>query len=314
MSHLSSVVQNTGKEIVTGGLDALEFVGKKTIDAISHGDPGLRRKRVTLSQAIREAKEKAEQSSAHAADDQLNLNVFSVEFDKFQGLAHLEALEMISRESEQELEKLLEARAEESRKDSDELLATLKSMFKVNEDDDEDDEGENDNNVVENFDEIISEQVANLSLSVTPAKLISAFDLSKGKSEKKQDNEDRSIEDFYSETITCFAELTARSVEIFHKIGEFMLLPDVKGSYLAKTRGNALSKICSVLRASISALSIRFATILNERKPDSDDSISKVITDIYFEASNSSSHITDSFRLLSPILQLSSIKHSSLSP
>ena len=312
MSHLSSVVQNTGKEIVTGGLDALEFVGKKTIDAISHGDPGFRRKRITLSQAIREAKEKAEQSNVHAADDQLNLNVFSVEFDKFQGLAHLEALEMISRESELELEKLLNARSEESRRDSDKLLAALKSIFQVNEDD-EDDESENDNNMVENFDEIISEQVANLSLSVTPAKLISSFDLSKSKSEK-QDNEDRLIDDFYSDTITCFAELTARSVEIFHKIGEFMLLPDVKGSLLAKTRGNALSKICSVLRASISALSNRFATILNEKKPDSDDSISKVITDIYLEASNSSSHITESFRLLSPILQLSAIKHSSLSP
>ena len=313
MSHLSSVVQSTGKEIVSGGLDALEFVGKKTIDAISHGDPGFRRRRVTLSQAIREAKEKVEQSSAQTTDNQVILNAFSVEFDKFQGLAHLEALEIISRESEQEFEKLLKVRAEESVKDSDELLATLKSMFQVDDDDDEYEEHGNDSDIVENFDEIISEQVASLSLSVTPAKLISAFNSSKSKSEK-QDNDARSAEDLYSETVSCFAELTARSVEIFHKIGEFMLLPDVKASLLAKTRGNALSKICSVLRASVSALSTRFATNLNERKPENDDAISKIITDIYLEASNSSSHISDSFRLLLPILQLSTIKQSSLSP
>ena len=303
MSHLSAVVQNTGKEIVSGGLDALEFVGKKTIDAISHGDPGFRRKRMTLSQAIREAKEKAEQSSTHAANDQLSLNAFSVEFDRFQGLAHLEALEMISRESEHELEKLLESRPEESIKDSDDLLAALKDMFQVNENEDDEEEIKD----VENFEDVLSEQVSSLSLSVAPAKLISAYNSSKDKSEKQED-EIVSPEDLYSETITCFAEMTARSVEIFHKIGELMLLPDVKASFLAKTRGNALSKICSVLRASMSSLSTKFATKLNERKTENDDAISKIITDIYLEASNSSSHIADSFHLLLPILQLSAIK------
>jgi len=312
MSNLSSMVQNTGKEIVSGGLDALEFVGKKTIDAISHGDPGFRRKRITLSQAIREAKERAEQSGNQETDDQFKLNTFSIEFDKFQGLAHLEALEMISRESEQELEKLLEARAEESRTNSDELLAALKSIFHVSEEDDDDgeDEGlESDND----FDDVISDHVANLSLSVAPVKLISAYHSSRCESEQ-QDNEARSTEELYSIAISCFAELTARSVELFHKIGEFMLLPDVKASSLAKTRGNALVKICMVLRASITGLSSRFAKNLNEKNPKSDDSVSKMITDIYLEASNSSSYITDSFRLLSPIVQLSSLKDPHLAP
>ena len=308
MSNLSSMVQSTGKEIVSGGLDALEFVGKKTIDAISHGDPGFRRKRITLSQAIREAKERAEQSGNQEAEDQFKLNAFSIEFDKFQGLAHLEALEMISRESEQELEKLLEARAEESRTDSDELLVALKNVFQIAEDDDGEDEGlEIDND----FDDVINDQVACLSLSVAPAKLISTYHSSKRDSEQ-QDNEARSTEELYSAAISCFAELTARSVELFHKIGEFMLLPDEKASSLAKTRGNALLKICMVLRASITGLSSRFAKNLNEKNPKSDDSISRMITDIYLEASNSSSYITDSFRLLSPIVQLSSLKNPQL--
>ena len=103
VSKISSMVQNTGKEIVTGSLDALEFVGKKTLDAISHGDPAFRKKRgMTLSQALREAKEIAQQGNAQPTE-LTSMDKFSLEFDKYQGLAHLEALEIISHESEPEV-------------------------------------------------------------------------------------------------------------------------------------------------------------------------------------------------------------------
>lgn len=42
--------------MITGGLDALEFIGKKTMDVIAEGDPGfkktkgLMRRNATLSQ------------------------------------------------------------------------------------------------------------------------------------------------------------------------------------------------------------------------------------------------------------------------
>lgn len=45
-----------GKTVITGGLDALEFIGKKTMDVIAEGDPGfkktkgLMRRNATLSQ------------------------------------------------------------------------------------------------------------------------------------------------------------------------------------------------------------------------------------------------------------------------
>ena len=48
MSSLTNVVQNRGMELVTGGLDALEFIGKKTMDVLGEGDPALREKRVQL--------------------------------------------------------------------------------------------------------------------------------------------------------------------------------------------------------------------------------------------------------------------------
>ena len=305
VSQISSIVQNTGKEIVSGSLDALEFVGKKTIDAISHGDPGFRRKRMTLSQALRDAKEKAQQKSTEAVEEETV--TFSIEFDKFQGLAHLEALEMISHESEAELEKLLELSADESLKDKNEQIEMLKEKFKISENEDDDSEVEAQG--IDNFEEVVIEQVAFLSLSVTPTKIINVYEKSHAKSEKV-DGETVSTDDLFSDTIICFAEMTARSVELFHKIGEFMLLPDVKALFLVKSRADALRTICITLRSAVSTLSNKFAATLNESAPEKDDKISKMITDIYLEASNSSAYINDSFHLLLPIFQLSVVKNS----
>lgn len=48
-----------GKTVITGGLDALEFIGKKTMDVIAEGDPGFKKtkglmiRNSTLSQVRR---------------------------------------------------------------------------------------------------------------------------------------------------------------------------------------------------------------------------------------------------------------------
>lgn len=45
-----------GKTVLSGGLDALEFIGKKTMDVIAEGDPGFKKtkglmiRNATLSQ------------------------------------------------------------------------------------------------------------------------------------------------------------------------------------------------------------------------------------------------------------------------
>lgn len=44
-SSLSNAVQTKGLELVTEGIDALEMIGKKTMNVITEGDPGLRSKR-----------------------------------------------------------------------------------------------------------------------------------------------------------------------------------------------------------------------------------------------------------------------------
>lgn len=49
-------LSSQGKTVITGGLDALEFIGKKTMDVIAEGDPGFKKtkglmtRNATLSQ------------------------------------------------------------------------------------------------------------------------------------------------------------------------------------------------------------------------------------------------------------------------
>ena len=49
VSVLTNVVQSKGKELMSGGLDALEFLGKRTMDVLSEGDPALRKKREAIT-------------------------------------------------------------------------------------------------------------------------------------------------------------------------------------------------------------------------------------------------------------------------
>lgn len=58
LSSLSNAVTVKGLELVSEGIDALEMIGKKTMNVIADGDPGLRSKRnifqkSTLSQVCR---------------------------------------------------------------------------------------------------------------------------------------------------------------------------------------------------------------------------------------------------------------------
>lgn len=124
--------------MISGGLDALEFIGKKTMDVIAEGDPGFKKTKglmsrnatlsqaghpdlqdlmetsvcaclsntqrfVFLSQVLREAKEWEElQTTERDSSDSEKKAVahYGVLFDEFQGLSHLEALEILARESE----------------------------------------------------------------------------------------------------------------------------------------------------------------------------------------------------------------------
>lgn len=50
VSQITKIVETTGSKIISGGLDTLESVGKKTLEVLQEGDPGLRKKRALFFQ------------------------------------------------------------------------------------------------------------------------------------------------------------------------------------------------------------------------------------------------------------------------
>ncbi|XP_027033149.2 protein FAM114A2 [Tachysurus fulvidraco] len=331
LSSLSSVMQNTSKTVISGGLDALEFIGKKTMDVIAEGDPGFKRTKglmnrtSTLSQVLREAKEREEQQTAKDVTSETEKKAhYGMLFDEFQGLSHLEALEILSRESEAKVKSVLTTLSGEELSALRDDLEQIKESFSMMEFDDEEvddpqvDEGEN-------FVKELTDGLKKLQISTTAERLgkarKKAFDRimdTKSPSEAKQQQEEGSeheatvtectIEDVHFSAITSLAELTARSIEQFHKVAEMILHTSTEG-VTALEQAKVLAQITVVLCKEISVLSKKFtACLATVGSNEKGEVLNPLITGVFLEASNSASYIQDAFQLLMPVLEVSHIE------
>ncbi|KAJ8781171.1 hypothetical protein J1605_011155 [Eschrichtius robustus] len=177
-STISTAVQSTGKSVISGGLDALEFIGKKTMDVIAEGDPGFKRAKglmnrtSTLSQVLREAKEKEELRTASEVTMETDKKThYGLLFDEFQGLSHLEALEMFSRESEIKVKSILNSLSGEELETLKFELEQLKEAFSLAEFCEEEEEEKKGD---EDFTREITELFSQLHVSSKPDKLTRA--------------------------------------------------------------------------------------------------------------------------------------------
>ncbi|KAJ8410979.1 hypothetical protein AAFF_G00180140 [Aldrovandia affinis] len=134
LSTITSAVQNTGKSVITGGLDALEFIGKKTMTVLAESDPGFKRTKtlmqrtVSLSQMLKEAKEKERERLSTQLINEPTAH-YGILFDDFQGLSHLEALEILSNESEAQVQTVLASLEEEALEALKKDLIAIKDVF-----------------------------------------------------------------------------------------------------------------------------------------------------------------------------------------
>uniref|UniRef100_A0A8C6RCY3 Family with sequence similarity 114, member A2 n=1 Tax=Nannospalax galili TaxID=1026970 RepID=A0A8C6RCY3_NANGA len=333
LSTISTAVQSTGKSVISGGLDALEFIGKKTMDVIAEGDPGFKRtkglmiRNSTLSQVLREAKEKEEQwTSSEVTMETDKKTHYGLLFDEFQGLSHLEALEMLSRESEIKVKSALNSLSGEELQAVRLELQQLKEAFSLEEFCEEEEEEEEENRGSEDFSEEITELFAQLRVSSKPEKLIKARNAAYqrirasltqpvAEGEEKQlearsteDANQSSVEGVHAFAIRSLAELTACSVELFHKTAA-LVLHGQRQEVTALVRSRALSQVTVGLCKELSSLSKQFTTCLTTAGvTEKADVLNPLITAVFLEASNSASYIQDAFQLLLPVLQISLIE------
>ncbi|XP_072040912.1 protein FAM114A2-like [Amphiura filiformis] len=320
---LTSVVEKT----VSGGLDALELIGKKTMDVLQEGDPGFRKKRdyiskktgdsINLSQMLREAKESAETASKLEEEQREMEKVhFGILFDNYQGLAHLEALEMLSNESEMKVHSLLSTLSGDKLSAIQTEIEEIKDAFQVEDlESDELDESIDE----QDFINLITEHLFGVCVAATPDKLQkvqkSAHEWLMECQKVQEDGEKKDAKELHIKAIETVAELSARSIEQFHKSAELMLLHQDKDQHKSHIqRATSLSKLTSTLCAELSSLAGKFCERLNvvandESTENASESVNPIITNIYLEASNSSSYIQDAFQLLLPVLQALAVEN-----
>ncbi|XP_034512719.1 protein FAM114A2 [Ailuropoda melanoleuca] len=332
-STISTAVQTTGKSVISGGLDALEFIGKKTMDVIAEGDPGFKRtkglmnRNSTLSQVLREAKEKEELwTSNDVALETDKKTHYGLLFDEFQGLSHLEALEMLSRESEIKVKSILNSLSGEELETLKLELEQLKEAFSLAEFCEEEEEEKKGD---EDFTKEITELFSQLHVSSKPEKLARARNtayewistsLAKPLEEKEEEEKQletektdqidkNSIEDIHAFAIRSLAELTACSIELFHKTAA-LVLHGQKQEVTAIERSKTLSQMTVVLCKELSSLSKEFTICLTTAGvKEKADILNPLITAVFLEASNSASYIQDAFQLLLPVLEISLIEN-----
>ncbi|NWT37283.1 F1142 protein, partial [Chroicocephalus maculipennis] len=339
LSTISTAVQSTGKSVISGGLDALEFIGKKTMDVIAEGDPGFKKTKglmnrtSTLSQVLREAKEKEEQQTATEVTMATEKKAhYGLLFDEFQGLSHLEALEMLSRESESKVKSVLNALSGEELDTLKDEMEQLKEAFSLPEFFEEEEEEKKGGGGCEEkeFTKEVTELFSELRICSKPDKLImvrtsahewiARFNSSLPKEEKgSEENQEvesgdgdrdakNSVEDIHAFAIRSLAELTACSIEMFHKTAA-LFLHGQKQEVTAIDRAKSLSQMTIVLCRELSTFSKEFTTCLTTAGvKEKADVLNPLITGVFLEASNSASYIQDAFQLLLPVLQISLIE------
>ncbi|XP_077403115.1 protein FAM114A2 [Vanacampus margaritifer] len=323
LTSLTSVVQNTGKTVISGGLDALEFIGKKTMDVIAEGDPGFKKtkglmiRNSTLSQVLREAKEREELQTEESSDSEKKpVAHYGVLFDQYQGLAHLEALEMLSRQSESKVKSVLTTLSGDELSKLREELELIKDAFSMMEFDDEDVDEKKDQDGSE-FEAELVQALEGLSVSTTAEKLSKAckdacgvvVDLNKPMEDDEDEKTKLKVEEVNAAAIRSLAELTARSIELFHKLGESFLLSN------GDVEADVLSQLTVVLCKEVSLLSKKFTACLTAAgSNEKGEVLNPLITGVFLEASNSASYIQDAFQLLMPILEICHIQRRANAP
>lgn len=312
MTAFTKAIEATGSKVISGGLDTLEMIGKKTMDILTEGDPGLRKRRamfegkVNLSEVLREAKMKAEMEERNraAADASSNVVHYSKLFDEHQGLVHLEALEMLCDERKTAIQQHLFGLGDDEKAELNAVLDKIKQTCESLPcaDDTPDDE------VDQDFDRLVTRHLTEVGLNLRGEKL-KAMDadvrtwLSDCTAEQERGVR-KDPKEVYTKSLESMAEMTARTMELYHKVAELLLVrADLeKTPYQYATH---LTGLTAVLCTEISILSSRFGRCLNTAADDSEDpdAVTPLITNVYLEASNSNTYIQDGFQLLVPVLQ-----------
>ncbi|KAL3266673.1 hypothetical protein HHI36_010835 [Cryptolaemus montrouzieri] len=308
LGNLVKLVENTGNKVISGGLDTLETIGKKTMEVLQEGDPGLKKKRAflkieqnkpVLSQILREAKERAENERNISEEVYMKkMKNYETLFDDHHGLVHLEALELLSKQCEIKLRNLQNSLNGEQYTEFLETMDQIKELCELP------DEEEEDQISILEIREKLKKAVTEMNVQISYDKLMTNWE----ESEVWLNALNMNIcdeKELHQQAIETLAQLTSLAMEQFHKIGELLLIKDRRST---ADEADSLVQVTTTLTALIGIAAAKFSEKLNSKICESTNKeISGLITNVFFEAANSSSYIQDALQLLIPVLQVGAV-------
>lgn len=319
---VSGVTQISSK-VISGGLDTLEGIGKKTMTILQENDAGLLSKRkllgmgnddgMVLSQVLREAKEKTEEREKNLKQVQKHLYKkklhFETLFDDYHGLVHLEALEMLSKQASLKLESLLAPLTGKALDDLQETMNEVKELCELPEEDDTDSTG---THSVQDLESKLKEAVVDLDdVKVDFQDLLNCWQENLKYLQTPPPAQPHTSQQIFEKAMHALAQTTALCVLRMHKLAEILLILD---HHSTANEADALVQLTGVFCWHLSGIAARFSAELSKLKdseqgggrrgPPGEDSDSALITNIFLEGSNSTSYVQNAFQLFIPILQI----------
>uniref|UniRef100_A0A1L8DDB4 Protein FAM114A2 n=1 Tax=Nyssomyia neivai TaxID=330878 RepID=A0A1L8DDB4_9DIPT len=310
--HIVSGVQQIGNKVISGGLDTLEGIGKKTMTILQENDPGLMNKRKllgleaerpVLSQILREAKEKSEDAERQMKLMQKHYRKqvhFETLFDDYCGLVHLEALEILSKQCVIKLQSLLGPLTGKALQEMQETIGEVKELCELPEMEADDTEGVH---TVEELCDKFTTAVEDLGIEVDFREILDSWQNYTGWLMEKNIKPMREVHD---KALHCLAETTALCVSKMHKLAELLLVLD---HHSTANEADSLVQLTVIFCWHLNGIAARFGALLSgpgvcANTEDDTDDPNTLITSIFLEGSNSTSYIQNAFQLFIPILQL----------
>ncbi|KAH7968358.1 hypothetical protein HPB52_007970 [Rhipicephalus sanguineus] len=264
VTAFTKAIEATGSKVLSGGLDTLEMIGKKTMDILTEGDPGLRKKRgvfegkTSLSEVALLADRSCTAEQLLQAEEILN---FAYVFEHA-GLVHLEALEMLCGERKTAVQQKLMEAGEEERAELNALLEKIKRTCESlpATDDTPDDELE------QEFEKLVTGHLSEIGLNLRGEKLketdIEVREWLRDCTERQEKGEKVDAKEIYRRGIETLAEMTAKTMELYHKVAELLLVkssPDRTPMHYA----TQLTGLTAVLCTEVAILSAQCGRCLN---------------------------------------------------
>lgn len=306
---LDSLLSNVGmisSKVVSGGLDTLEGLGKKTMNILQDTDPNIKNKllsmnpsnsRPNLSELLKEAKNSDTCSELNGQETKITLQSLDHLLEDYCGLVYFEALDILSKQSKMKIELLLKPLTGKSLLEVQETLKEVEELCELPDDSD----GTNDKITTDSLNEHLTKAVEDLNISVNFKEIVSySEELNKWLGEFKEIDHDSTF--VYNKSIEALAKVCSLSLNNYQKMAELMLSLSHRST---ADEVDAVIQLTTVYFSLFNHIATVFSEKITKSKPC--DSNKNLSTEVFIECSNAISYVKKAFNVFIPILQIGAL-------